>query len=198
MPLAGCAGSPARNMIDLSKARKAAKAKAVVKNAEDKILISENRKGGFIFEVTRDAFRGSVPCNIGTLVFKDLDTGKTFDAPFRRLGSATGPWLVTVDPGTYFPIQGSCNFIVKKTKYKTTRALDVPFLVSSLDMKLVTVAGGEFVFPGRYRFNQVKDSLFSFEYVETKNDYRSLAEKRFPDLDIKYRTVSPTNKGQQN
>jgi len=193
--LSACAGSPARNMIDLRKSMKASKPARLAKAAENKKGLTDGTKAGLIFVLARDGFRGSVPCNTGTMEFKNTETGQVFESSFHRVGAGmSGPRMVVLDPGSYIPTKGKCGYVVDKNEYRTKYAREVPFIVLAKDTKPVTLGGGELVYPGTYKFNQVKGPVFSFEYeIPKKRDYRDYAERRYPDLADRYRNSYNSN-----
>lgn len=59
--------------------------------------------------------------------------------------------------------------------------------------KPVTVKAGEVVFSGMYKFNRVKEPLFSMELITRKRSARNYVEKRRPELIDRYRNAFVTD-----
>ena len=71
--------------------------------------------------------------------------------------------------------------IKNRTPYQTTYSKNNPFMVSSKGAKPVTVKAGEVVFSGMYKFNLVKEPLFSMELITRKRSARNYVENAVPN-----------------
>jgi len=185
-PLAGCAGSPGRAMIDAHKLSKVVKVKA----AENEELILAGRKAGLVFSVDRASFKGSIPCRSGTLEFENTDSQEIVKLNFTRAGpGSTGSPVITMNPGTYIPKGGTCTYIKSQNQYSTRFSELIPFTIAAEGRKPVILAGGEVVYPGTYKFNQVEGPLFSTEFIIPRKDKSKSVEKNRPKLAGRYKNA---------
>lgn len=146
---------------------------------EQNKLILDGQNGGLVLAF--DKIDG-VPCTMGSMTFKNLDTQETVKGnyTFGLFGTKSSTNIVPATPGRYVPVSGGCRNYSESGGYRRTTSYN--FQVSDTGNKPVVVKSGLVTVPGTYQFKGKRFLKYTIDDDAAK--LKSKMESKYSDLNF--------------